>query len=47
MLEVLSNKEAQALGVMHDRLADEADHSLAQAAAEKHKADVLAMLRGC
>jgi len=46
MFEVLSIKEAQALGVMHDRMADEADHALAQAAAERHKADILAMLRG-
>jgi SWI/SNF-related matrix-associated actin-dependent regulator 1 of chromatin subfamily A len=46
MLEVLSIKEAQALGVMHDKVADEADHALAQAAAERHKADILAMLRG-
>jgi SNF2 family DNA or RNA helicase len=46
MLEVLSIKEAQALGVMHEKMPDEADHALAQAAAERHKAEILSMLRG-
>jgi SWI/SNF-related matrix-associated actin-dependent regulator 1 of chromatin subfamily A len=46
MLEVLAIKERQALGVMHDKMETQADHALAQAAADRHKADVLAMLRG-
>jgi SNF2 family DNA or RNA helicase len=46
MLETLAIKEQQALGVMHEKLADDADHAIAQAAADRHKAAVLQMLRG-
>lgn len=46
MMEVLAIKEQQALGVLHEKMPDEADTAAAQKAAERHKEAILGMLRG-